>query len=72
MIPGQWPWPWWPWSSDSAGFSTIAVSVVKIIRATDAALSTADRVTFTGSMTPSAIRSPYVRVAALKPCPTGS
>ncbi|SKS10091.1 Uncharacterised protein [Mycobacteroides abscessus subsp. abscessus] len=33
---------------------------------------TAERVTFTGSMTPSAIRSPYSSVAALKPCPASS
>ena len=42
----------------SAGLSTIAVSVVRIIRATDAALSTAERVTLTGSTMPSATRSP--------------
>ena len=33
-------------------------SVVRIMRATDAALTTAERVTFTGSTTPSASRSP--------------
>ncbi len=36
----------------------MAVSVVSTIRATDAALSTADRVTLTGSITPSATKSP--------------
>src|ERR1700733_14447298 len=49
----------------------MAVSVVSTMRATDAALSTADRVTLTGSMTPSAARSPYFSVAAFSPCPTG-
>src|ERR1700733_552871 len=50
----------------------MAVSVVSTMRATDAALSTADRVTLTGSMTPSASRSPYFSVAAFSPWPTGS
>src|ERR1700759_1696923 len=50
----------------------MAVSVVSTMRATDAALSTADRVTLTGSMTPSAARSPYFSVAAFSPWPTGS
>ena len=36
----------------------MAVSVVSTMRATDAALTTADRVTLTGSMMPSASRSP--------------
>jgi hypothetical protein len=31
---------------------TVAVSMVSTVRATDAALSTAERVTLTGSMTP--------------------
>src|ERR1700761_5296911 len=42
------------------------------MRATDAALTTADRVTLTGSITPSAAKSPYFNVAALNPCPAGS
>src|ERR1700677_150292 len=50
----------------------MAVSVVSTMRATNAALSTADRVTLTGSMTPSAARSPYFSVAAFSPWPTGS
>jgi hypothetical protein len=49
--------------------STTALSVVSTIRAIDAAFTTAERVTFTGSTTPSANRSPKVNVAALKPCP---
>src|SRR6516165_5894748 len=39
---------------------------------TDAALSTADLVTLTGSITPSAAKSPYFNVSALSPCPAGS
>src|ERR1700742_1587364 len=42
------------------------------MRATDAALSTADLVTLTGSITPSPAKSPYSNVAALNPCPAGS
>ena len=37
--------------------------------AIDAALASAERVTFTGSITPAPIRSPYSPVAALKPLP---
>ncbi len=60
VLPDQCAWPWWPWPSScfSTGFSTTAVSVVSTIRATDAALRTAERVTLTGSMMPSATRSP--------------
>src|SRR5271156_3123568 len=50
----------------------MAVSVVSTMRATDAALSTADRVTLTGSMTPSAARSPYFSVAASSRGPAGN
>src|SRR6202012_2677935 len=50
----------------------MAVSVVSTMRATDAALSTADLVTLTGSITPSPAKSPYSNVAALNPCPAGS
>ena len=56
--------------SGSSGFSTTSVSVVSSMPAIDAALVSAERVTFTGSSTPWATRSPYSPVAALKPLPT--
>ena len=52
-------------SSESAGFSTTDVSVVSSSDAMDAAFASAERVTLTGSMTPSANRSTYWPVAAL-------
>src|ERR1700759_1963800 len=61
------PWPSAAGASFSSGFSTTRVSVVSSMPAIDAAFCTADRVTFTGSMTPWAARSPYSPVAALKP-----
>ncbi len=51
--------------SSSSGLSTTSASVVSSMPAIEAALVTAERVTFTGSMTPWAIRSPYSSVAAL-------
>ena len=65
----QWPWPC-PWppaaaGSSSSGFSTISVSVVSSMPAIEVALISAERVTFTGSRTPWATRSPYSSVAAL-------
>src|ERR1700740_2118346 len=42
------------------------------MRAPDDALTTADLVTLTGSITPSPAKSPYSNVAALNPCPAGS
>ena len=44
--------------SSSSGFSTTSVSVVSSSEAIEAALASAERVTLTGSMTPSAYRSP--------------
>jgi hypothetical protein len=60
---GQWPCPWpCPWppagGAGGSGLSTTALSVVSTIRAIDAALTTAERVTLTGSTTPSLRRSP--------------
>ena len=52
-------------SSSSSGFSTTSVSVVSSMPAIEAALTSAERVTLTGSMTPWATRSPYSPVAAL-------
>ncbi len=40
--------------------------------AMEAAFSSAERVTLTGSMTPAFTRSPYSPVAALKPWPLSS
>src|SRR5699024_5631232 len=54
-------------ADSSSGLSTMAVSVVSIIRATEQALTTAEWVTLTGSITPAETRSPYSPVAALKP-----
>ena len=51
--------------------STIAVSVVMSSAAIDAALSSAARVTLSGSITPSSNMSPYSPVRALNPCPSG-
>ena len=59
------PWPLAAGASLSSGFSTTRVSVVSSMAAIDAAFCTADLVTFTGSMTPWATRSPYSPVAAL-------
>ena len=42
------------------------------MRATDEALSTADRVTLTGSTIPAAAKSPYSSVLAFSPWPAGS
>ncbi|CAM5710558.1 hypothetical protein SANTM175S_10454 [Streptomyces antimycoticus] len=53
-------------------FSTTRVSVVRRREAMEAAFSRAERVTFTGSMTPALTRSPYSPVAALKPWPLSS
>lgn len=44
--------------SSSSFFSATSVSVVSTSAAMEAALASAERVTFTGSITPSAIRSP--------------
>ena len=52
-------------SSSSSGFSTISVSVVSSMPAIEEALTSAERVTLTGSRTPWATRSPYSPVAAL-------
>ena len=52
-------------ASSSSGFSTTNVSVVNSSEAIEAALASAERVTFTGSITPAPIRSPYSPVAAL-------
>ena len=49
---------WWSASSSSAGLSATRVSVVSTRAAMEAALASAERVTLTGSITPSAIRSP--------------
>lgn len=46
-------------SSSSSGLSTTRVSVVSSRAAMEAALARAERVTLTGSMTPSAMRSTY-------------
>ena len=51
--------------SSSSGLSTISVSVVSSIAAIEVALTSAERVTLTGSRTPWATRSPYSSVAAL-------
>jgi hypothetical protein len=51
--------------SKLSGFSTISVSVVSSMPAIEAALTSAERVTLTGSRTPWATRSPYSPVAAL-------
>ena len=50
-----------------SGFSQMVASVVINNYATDAAFSNATRVTFVGSITPSATRLPYFSVYALKP-----
>ena len=50
-------------------FSTTSASVVSNMPAIEAAFSSAERVTFTGSITPCATRSPYSPVAALMPWP---
>ena len=52
-------------ASSSSGFSTISVSVVSSMPAIEVALTSAERVTLTGSRTPWATRSPYSPVAAL-------
>ena len=52
------PWPPAGAGAGGSGLSTTALSVVSTIRAIDAALTTAERVTLTGSTTPSASRSP--------------
>jgi hypothetical protein len=65
MPPCEWPPPAAGFSS--FGFSAISASVVSMRLATDAAFCRAERTTLTGSMTPSATRSPYLEVAALKP-----
>src|SRR6185437_4039520 len=49
--------------------STIKVSVNKTIAATDAALSNAVRVTFTGSSTPASMRFSNLPVRAFQPIP---
>src|SRR6266849_1308332 len=49
------------------GRSAIIASVVSISAATEAALTSAVRTTFVGSMTPAFTRSSYAPVAALKP-----
>ena len=54
-----------PAGSSSSGFSTTRVSVVSSMPAIEAALTSAERVTLTGSRTPWATRSPYSPVAAL-------
>lgn len=59
-------------SGSSSFFSTTSVSVVSSSDAMDAAFSSAERVTLTGSMTPALTRSPYSPVAALKPWPLSS
>ncbi len=62
----QWAWPWPAAAgSSSSFFSTTRVSVVRRREAMEAAFSRAERVTFTGSMTPALTRSPYSPVAAL-------
>jgi hypothetical protein len=62
----QCPWPWPLGAAGSAsGLSVTRTSVVSSMPAMEAAFWTADRVTFTGSMTPCATRSPYSPVAAL-------
>jgi hypothetical protein len=65
MPPCECPPP--PAGFSSFGFSAISASVVSIKLATDAAFCSALRTTLTGSMTPSATRSPYLLVWALKP-----
>ena len=54
-------------SSAGSFFSTTSVSVVSTIAAIEAALRSAERVTLTGSMTPAAIRSPYVAGRRVEP-----
>src|SRR5690625_5452696 len=49
------------------GFSTTTASVVSISAATDAAFSSAVRVTLVGSITPASIRSSYFSLLALYP-----
>ena len=52
-------------SSSCSGFSTTSVSVVSSMPAIEVALTSAERVTLTGSRMPWASRSPYSPVAAL-------
>ena len=59
-------------AGSSSFFSTTSASVVRSIAAIEAAFSSADRVTLTGSMTPAATRSTYSPVAAFRPWPAGS